>query len=664
MRTKHLTYNGDKLAKQEVQEAPIMPNNSLEEENIALKDQIRRLETAFLKSYEHQESWKNRAERLESSRSFRLGKGLLQVVKNPLKIFRLPAVLLDVVARREGRHSFVLDLQRYAVQAIRGEAQELLNSVDQDLDSLTSEERCRLKMQIGRELNSLGFQGIEHQLLLSAHKDNPGKQTSRALYFSSQRVMDIELSSEMIDEYAQYAELNPNSDDAKVLQRMRSDPVYQLASRKFVTAVQDRKIPAITKRICYVLHNSLPYASGGYATRAQGLAKGLANLGYEVIGVTRAGFPVDLEECDPEGFPEEDVIDGVRYVRTFAPKRRVLPFRDYIPQAADALRKQFITLQPEVVVAASNYICALPALIASRDLGIPFVYEVRGFWEVTRASREPDYITTPGYLVQQVMETFVADAAECVATLTHAMGAELESRGVDSAKISISPNACNASAFIPATRVTAEFEKKKLGIPVDVCVIGYIGTFAVYEGLPDLVKACGQLRQDGIEFRLLLVGSDSTSDNEVGPIAKEVQEVAERCGISDWLMMPGRVPHAEVPNFYSVVDIAPFPRRPLRVCEMVSPMKPLEALCLEKAVVVSSVGALAEMIDHGRTGLIFRKGDVPALCEALKQLIADPNMRSVLGQNGRTWVLGERTWDGVAEKFGQILARAARGEGA
>jgi glycosyltransferase involved in cell wall biosynthesis len=119
--------------------------------------------------------------------------------------------------------------------------------------------------------------------------------------------------------------------------------------------------------------------------------------------------------------------------------------------------------------------------------------------------------------------------------------------------------------------------------------------------------------------------------------------------------MPGRVPHEEVESFYSLIDIAVFPRKPWPVCEMVSPMKPLEALAMEKAVLVSSVRALDEMIKHEETGLVFRKGDIDNLAETLFRLINNPNLRHALGKKGREWVSNERTWLKVGRKIGLIL---------
>ena len=298
--------------------------------------------------------------------------------------------------------------------------------------------------------------------------------------------------------------------------------------------------------------------------------------------------------------------------------------------------------RPEWVVAASDYMTALPALIAARRLGLPFLYEVRGFWEVTRQSREPGFERSEDFRIQGLLDAEVARRADHVFTLTGPMRDELVRRGVNPATITLLPNSCDPERFAPRARDAAL--AARLGIPASVPVIGYIGAFVQYEGLEDLVAAGALLRGRGRDFRLLLIGGETTSGAEKGPVTAEIERIAAETGLGDRLIMPGRVPHEEVAVYYSLIDIAPFPRKPQPVTEMVSPMKPLEALAMEKAVVVSSVAALTEMIADGETGLVFAKGDVASLAEVLDRLIGDRGLRARLGRNGRDWVVRQRTW--------------------
>jgi glycosyltransferase involved in cell wall biosynthesis len=171
-------------------------------------------------------------------------------------------------------------------------------------------------------------------------------------------------------------------------------------------------------------------------------------------------------------------------------------------------------------------------------------------------------------------------------------------------------------------------------------VIGYMGGFQDYQGLADLLRAAKLLVERGHQFRLLLVGSGPMA----GSLADQIEELA--LGHCTWLR--GRVPHDDVPRYYSLIDIAPFPRPPNPVCDIVSPIKPLEAMAMEKAVVVSSVAALSEMVEDEQTGLVFEKGSVPALADALERLLLDEALRRRLGKAARVWVRENRSWQRAA----------------
>ena len=409
------------------------------------------------------------------------------------------------------------------------------------------------------------------------------------------------------------------------------------------------------KKVVYILHNSLPYSSGGYAIRTQGLAKGLKQNAWDVNCITRPGFPHDLADFKWNQLPQlADCIDGVFYRRILEPHwNNVGSNYAYIEQAALALEKEFKELNADAVIAASNFIVGLMSLLAAKKLRLPFIYEVRGLWEVTRMSREPRYANSKHYHTMETWETLVAQHADMVFTLTGPMRDELVRRGVDREKISLLPNACDTERFRPI-----EYNAKlaaELGLPPGIPVIGYIGTFVQYEGLDLLVEACAQLKRQGAVFRLLLVGNENTSGAGVGGITKRIMRIARHQGLGDWLILTGRVPHNMVEQYYSIIDICPFPRLPLPVTEMVSPMKPLEAMAMAKAVVASNVGGMKEMLLPEVNGLVFDKGSKDSLASVLLQLLNNEELRTQLSEQARVWVQQNRNWHAIAESLSLCL---------
>lgn len=530
---------------------------------------------------------------------------------------------------------------------------------DLELAPETAKQRAKGLCFAARFLHEIGRGDSELDMYRAALALQDDESIRRATYWAAMRAFDLDMAADCVRWLEKKAGKNKKKLDW--VKKAKQGPVEAVRlTNKLGNNGKAPDFPLHPDRVVYVMHNTLPYSSGGYATRGHGLAVGLRDAGMDVHCLSRPGYPGDLlvstDEAEArKARPECDMVDGIPYHRIFTPFRSDMPAAQYMQTAAKKVEEVLRELRPACVLAASNHVTALPACMAARALGIPFVYEVRGLWEVTRISREPDFIHSTGYKVQKFYEAQTARKADAVLTLTTPMKEELIERGVNAHDITLVPNSCNPERFTPRARDQELAEHYK--IPADVPVIGYIGTFVQYEGLEHLAMACAHLKEQGVEFRLLLVGNENASGTDRGPITEEIMQVAQDTGLDEWLIMPGRIPHEEVEAHYSLIDVAPFPRKPQPVTEMVSPMKPLEALAMEKAVIVSSVRALTEMIKDDETGLVFEKGNVASLAATLERLLQDDALRDRLGKAGRHWVETDRSWQKTAETAAGVLRR-------
>ena len=406
----------------------------------------------------------------------------------------------------------------------------------------------------------------------------------------------------------------------------------------------------ISRRVAYVVSHSYPFSSNGYAVRTHGVAQGLQKHGYSVVVFNRPGRPWDLE-----GFPEGQVerhheIDGVRYVFFRKPSTKHLTKARYLTAATEELKNAFRVFKPIAVIAASDWSNALPAAVAARELGLPFYYEVRGFWELSRAAAQPALEQSDVFEETVSRETEVAILANTVFTLNRFMREELVRRGVEGRKIELIPN---GHGELPKLQDHAEGTRAALGIETEY-VLGYIGSFAPYEGLEDLIRACAGLRAEGVDASVLLIGSGS-SLNLAGPkggaceLTTAYRKLAKNLGISAHVHMPGRVPPGDLPSYYSLIDLFVIPRRPVAVTRLVSPIKPLEALAYGKTVIVSDVEPLAELANEVETMRTFRSGDVEALKQEARELL-----NAIYGESGkqqkevsRQFVSENYQWDSV-----------------
>jgi len=373
--------------------------------------------------------------------------------------------------------------------------------------------------------------------------------------------------------------------------------------------------------LLYVVNHYSTFSSNGYAIRSQAIAQALQATGQSVLVATRPGLPWDRHRYNVVNFPTRQNHNGIEVLHTPEPSQLQLSEADYCRASICLYRELIRRTSPHSVMAASNWQLALPAALAAQEAHLPFFYEVRGLWELSRASQDPEWAGSAAFHQAVAQEMAVAHMAQRVFTLNGAMAAELHRRGIPEERIALVPN-----GIIPPnpTAPLAPIPPALVGR----LVLGYVGSFNAYEGLADLLQAAASLVQSGVDLALLLVGG-SHAMGLVGPgvsvpcpASAELRALAASLGLADRLVMPGRVPAEQVGAYYALMDVVVLPRRPLPVCELVSPMKPLEAVAHGKPVLMSSVAPLAELTSLGPALRCYEKGSIEAFTSALADLLA------------------------------------------
>ena len=408
-------------------------------------------------------------------------------------------------------------------------------------------------------------------------------------------------------------------------------------------------------KIFYHASQSLPHTSSGYAIRTHGLLSELKRLNIDIEGILRYGYPLDRGDFPINEIEGSDVIDEVEYIFSLKNRNsakiidysevfRFTSLEKYLNKSVDYLLEEAKKRKPSIIHSASNFVCGYAGVKAARLLGIPSIYEIRGFWHLTQSTKREGYENSDHYNVSEKLEIETAKLANHVFTITGSIKDILVENGVDESKISILPNAVDIEKFTIEKR--DEELEQKLGLK-DKIVIGYIGSFVEYEGLDLLIKACKMLYEEvGDVFRLLLVGD--------GDVFDKLRSLAEDSGLSEFVIFTGRVHHDDVQRYYSLIDIAPLPRKGFRVCELVSPLKPFEAMASGKLLITSNVKALNEIIEHGVTGLVFEKDNYQDLAEKLGSVIVDEDLRNEIAKNGNIWVKENHSWEKIAKSVTSI----------
>jgi glycosyltransferase involved in cell wall biosynthesis len=361
---------------------------------------------------------------------------------------------------------------------------------------------------------------------------------------------------------------------------------------------------------------------------------------------TRCGYPVTQGRIDGRRLV---VLDGVPY-------HRLLPWR--MPGRADETASRGLELaagltsriRPSVLHAASNFANARLALALRERYGLPVVYEVRGFWEDTWLSRYPDAgqrVASELYQRNRDLETGCMQAADLVVTLGEAMREEIVARGVPAEKVLIVPNAVSQEFLTPLP--DASELRSELGLDPDEYVVGVVSTLVPHEGIGTLLEATAILRARHVPARALIVGD--------GPERAALQRQAAAIGLAQAAVFTGRVPAAKVRQFHALLDIFVVPRTSDRVCQLVTPLKPVEAMASGLCVVTSEVKALTEIIKHEVTGAQTLPQDPVSLADCLERLFYSPDIRRKLGDNAREWAARDRTWAHNAARYRDAYAR-------
>jgi glycosyltransferase involved in cell wall biosynthesis len=302
-----------------------------------------------------------------------------------------------------------------------------------------------------------------------------------------------------------------------------------------------------------------------------------------------------------------------------------------------------------VLHAASNYANAVIALALRDATGLPVVYEVRGFWEDTWLSRHTasaDLTLSDRYVRTRALETHCMTQADLVVTLGEAMREEIVQRGVPAENVVIVPNGVSESFLRPLPQDGGRL-RASLGIQPGEQVVGLVSSLVAHEGIGTLLEAVKLLNDEGVRARALIVGD--------GPERTALQRQATALGLD--AIFTGRVPAARVRDYHAVLDVFVVPRTPDRVCQLVTPLKPVEAMASGLPLVVSSVRALAEIVQDGETGLLFPPLDAGALAGQLRQLLDRPDLRAKLGVAARDWVARDRTWAHNAARYREVYGR-------
>jgi len=419
--------------------------------------------------------------------------------------------------------------------------------------------------------------------------------------------------------------------------------VVHTSSRFSRCATNDDAAIRVAMKVLHVLDHSLPVHTG-YTFRTRNILKQQQARGWSTAQLTGSKHP--LAGPDPEN------VDGLIFHRTSGPASLLgsLPVINQLEVVRGLSRRldAVIALErPDLLHAHSPALDGLAALSAGKRHGLPVVYECRAFWEDAAVDHGTTSEGSLRYRLTRAMETYVFRRADAVTCICEGLRADIVARGVPAERVTVIPNAVDIASFGASAGYDAELAAQ-VGV-VGRPVIGFLGSFYAYEGLDLAIDALPLIRQQVPDLVLLLVGG--------GPQEANLKAQAERLGMADNVRFTGRVPHEQVQRYYDLVDVLVYPRHAMRLTELVTPLKPLEAMAQRRVLVASDVGGHRELISDGLTGRLFKAGDEKAFAQVVVDTFAMRDRWDEFRRAGREFVEKQRNWAASVARYQGVYGR-------
>jgi glycosyltransferase involved in cell wall biosynthesis len=425
------------------------------------------------------------------------------------------------------------------------------------------------------------------------------------------------------------------------------DYIFRRVNSMMEIKVRGARTPSVKKKfisspiVLFVVHNSLPYDKAGYAIRTQQIATTFKKFNIKLSVVTRPGYPWDLLKHRNLDKKNNSQLEDIEYIRLEDKEHTFKRGADleYIEIYAKKIEEIAESKGTNIIHAHSNFLNGLAGAKAANKLKIPFIYEIRGLWHMTRLTINSSYKYKGMYMYEEEMEKSAARASDAVIVLSESLKRLVMSWGVDYKKIHVVPSVVDSNKFTPKSRNEILVKKYQLK---DKIVIGFLGTLASYEGIREIIVACDELIEEGYNIALMIVGEGREKDN------------LEKIAKSKNIIFTGRVSFDEVEAYYSLFDICPFPRNNLEVCHYIPPLKVLEAMSMEKAIIVSNVAPLIEIIENNSNGLVCSADDINSLKDKICHLYNNDKTRERLGKNARIWVKNNRSVEEMSKRYKSV----------
>ena len=392
--------------------------------------------------------------------------------------------------------------------------------------------------------------------------------------------------------------------------------------------------------VLYLINSSIQYENIGYTVRTHSILTNTANDYFKIYGVTRYGYPYDrdVQYYNNQKPKSHTDIDKITYIKLLNNDDNYNNnnLEEYLKKYIRETIKLANNLNAKVIHATTNFWNGIAAIYAAQYLGIKSVYEIRGFWEESSITYNPELYDSDLLRMRRKLENLILERVDKVICINDILKEDVLSRRIDEDKVEVLPNGVNTTKFLPNSE-TRDRLKKDLNLTNYNIIIGYIGSILSYEGLEYIVEAMQKIKQKyDLSCKFILLGEGNHKD--------KLDEYTRRIKMTNNVMYLGKKSNEEIPKFYDIFDIVIYPRKNLTVCNTTSSSKILEAMSMAKPIIVSRLKVYDDVINENVTGLYCEPDDVEDLVDKIMLLYNDKDLSETIGQNARSWVTENREW--------------------
>lgn len=394
-------------------------------------------------------------------------------------------------------------------------------------------------------------------------------------------------------------------------------------------------------KVLHVLYTYFPDVTGS-SVRSEGIASGQKNHGDDVIIIT-SPFQKGVSS------EKVDLINDIEVYRSYDSKKQLNVSEEKVSLISRILKVFYIlpfffhiyklakNKKVEVIHAHSMFFCAYSAYLAAKLLKLPFVYEFRSVWEERFQNRVQNKLI-------RIFETFAMKVADSVVVINNGLRQEVISRGISESKVFIVPNAVSEEVLNLAKTVEP---------PTKISRFGYVGNFSKIEGLNYLIEAFRQA------FPIAQHPSYSLTFFGRGPFSGELDRLIEQLDDSR-VHNKGEFARENLPEVYSSIDCIVMPRINLKICQTVTPLKPLEAMSFSRLFLGSTVGGISEVGGGVNSGnyISFAPDSAADLKDKLIQATQIDVSEIIL--SGHRYATEKCNWNRIASYYASVYQYAVQ----